>query len=309
LLKTNKKHGVLFFFLKLILFAGVVYLIYAQLSGIDEDKWKDFSIKNPLSLILAVILVVPNMWMVFMSWKITLKIMGLDGDKQRNIQSFFAGLVTGMLTPNMAGNFIGRLYYFDKKHRGTITFLTVLCNYAQMLATLIFGTLAILWVDEIYLVGSEAYLIWLVILSVTTALAFYFFFELPLKWFKRTKFLAISQSLIKEHPIFRWKLLSWSLSRNLVFTCQSALMLHAFGETLSFAMLLAICQIYFIAILVPSLFLGKLGVKEVISIGVLSTLGMNEFSIIFASLCIWFVNSLAPAALGLIMCNRSKEWN
>ena len=249
------------------------------------------------------------MWMVFMSWKITLKIMGLAEDKQRTLQSFFAGLVTGMLTPNMAGNFIGRLYYFEKKHRGTITFLTLLCNYAQMLATLIFGTLAIAWVGKIYLIGSDVYLIWLVILAVVGALAFYFFFELPLKWFKRTKFLAISQSLIKKHPDFRWKLLSWSLSRNVVFTCQSALMLHAFGETLSFEMILAICQIYFIAILVPSLFLGKLGVKEVISIGVLSTLGMNEFSIVFASLGIWFVNSLAPAALGLIICNRPKEWN
>lgn len=283
-------------------------MIYAQLSGIDEDKWEGFSIKNPYSLILVVILVVPNMWMVFMSWKITLSIMDLAEDNKRNVQSFFAGLVTGMLTPNMAGNFIGRLYYFEKKHRGTITFLTLLSNYAQLMATLIFGALAIFWVGEIYLIGSDTYLIALVMFAVVIALGLYFFVEQPLRWFKRSKFLAVSQSLLKENPIYRWKLLSWSLGRYLVFLLQSTLMLHAFGESITLEMMLAICQIYFITILVPSLFLGKLGVKEVISIGVLSTLGMNEFSIVFASLGIWFVNSLAPAALGLIICNRPKEW-
>lgn len=247
--------------------------------------------------------------MAFMNWKITLKIMQLASDKRRNRQSFFAGLVTGMLTPNMAGNFIGRLYYFEKQHRGTITFLTLLSNYAQLMATLVFGALAIFWVGEIYLIGREPYLICLVMVTIVIALGFYFFLEHPLKWFKRTKFLAVSQSLLKNHPSYRWELLAWSLGRYLVFASQSALMLHAFGETLSVEMMGAICQVYFITILVPSLFLGKLGVKEVISISVLGTLGMNEFAIVFGSLSIWLMNSLAPAALGLIICNRPKEWN
>ena len=244
-----------------------------------------------------------------MNWKITLEIMELADDKRRNRQSFFAGLVTGMLTPNMAGNFIGRLYYFEKKHRGTITFLTLLSNYAQLMATLIFGGLAIFFVGEIYLIGNDAYFVWLAIVAIVIAFGFYFFLEKPLKWFKRTKFLAVSQSLLRKHPIYRWKLLAWSLGRYLVFTLQFALILHAFGEELSFEMIFAICQVYFITILVPSLFLGKLGVKEYISIGILGALGMNEFSIVFGSLGIWFVNSLAPAALGLLIAKRPTEWN
>ena len=84
-------------------------------------------------------------------------------------------------------------------------------------------------------------------------------------------------------------------------------MLHAFGEVWSFELIIAIWQVYLITTMFPSLFLGKLGVKEAISVGILGMLGFNELSIFFASLIIWFVNSMGPALVGLIICDRPKE--
>ncbi len=289
------------------MFAVVGYVIYLQFEGIEANKWEDFSIKNPFSFIVAIVLVVPNMWMAFMKWKVILQLLGIANDKKRNVHSFFAGLVTGMITPNMMGNFIGRFYYFDKEHRGTITFLTMVANFAQLLATLIFGLVAVFAVGEIYQFGDSWQLLAVFVLGCVLSFVFYFFLELPLKWFKRSKFLAISQSILKENPRFRWDLIWWSTGRFLVFTLQSSLVLHAFGETWSFELIIAIWQVYLITTMVPSLFLGKLGVKEAISLGVLGALGMNEFSIIFASLIIWFVNSMGPALVGLIICDRPKE--
>lgn len=307
MLKSNKKQSVIFFFIKLILFAAVIFLIYSQINRIDAGKWQDFAIKRPFSLIIAVLLVFPNMWLALMQWKITLKVMDLASDRKRTIHSFFAGLLTGMLTPNMAGNFIGRFYYFDKEHRGTITFLTILSNFSQLLATLLFGVIAVFAVGEIYQIGDSWQLKSLFIFGCTVALFVYFFIEKPLRWFKRTSFLAMSQTILKKHPRFRWDLIWWSMARFLVFTIQSSLVLHSFGETWSVELILAIWQVYLITIMVPSLFLGKLGVKEVISLSILGALGLNEYSIIFASLIIWFVNSMAPALLGLLICDRRKE--
>lgn len=286
---------------------AVGYLIYSQLNRIEPEKWEDFSIKRPFSLLIAIVLVVPNMWMAFMKWKITLKLLEIDEDRKRNVHSFFAGLVTGMLTPNMVGNFIGRLYYFKNEHRGTITFLTLVSNYAQLLATLIFGLVAVFVVGEVHRLGDSWQLMSAFILGCVAAFLFYFFIELVLKWFKRSRFLSISRAILKENPMYRWKMIGWSIARFMVFTLQFSLVLHAFGETLSFELILAIWQVYLITIMVPSLFLGKLGVKEAISIGVLGALGLNELSIFFSSLIIWFVNSLGPALIGLIICDRPKK--
>jgi hypothetical protein len=289
------------------LFALVGYVIYSQLNGIDPEKWKDFSIKNPFSFIVAIVLVIPNMWMAFMKWKVTLQVMEIANDKKRNTHSFFAGLVTGMLTPNMMGNFIGRFYYFDKEYRGTITFLTSVANFAQLLATLIFGLIAVFTVGEIYQMGDSWQLMSVFLLGCILAFLTYFFLERPLKWFKQSKFLGMSQTILRVNPRYRWNMIWWSMGRFLVFTFQSSLMLHAFGEVWSFELIIAIWQVYLITTMFPSLFLGKLGVKEAISVGILGMLGFNELSIFFASLIIWFVNSMGPALVGLIICDRPKE--
>lgn len=307
MLKTNKKQSVIFFFLKLILFVAVGYIIYSQLSRVEPEKWQNFEVIHPISLIVAIVLVVPNIWMVFVKWKITLKLLELKEDKRRNVHSFFAGLVTGMLTPNMVGNFIGRLYYFPAQHRGTITFLTLVSNYAQLLSTVFFGMIAILLAGEVYGLGKSWQLVSAFAVAGFMAFWAYFLVDIVLKWFKRSRFLAISRSILKENPSYRWKMIGWSAFRFLVFTTQFALVLHAFGEELSHELIVAIWQVYLITIMVPSLFLGKLGVKEAVSVAILGGLGMNEFSILFASLIIWFVNSMSPALLGLLICGRPKK--
>lgn len=273
----------------------------------EPEKWENFSVKRPVSLIIAVVLVIPNMWMAFKKWKITLKLLEIDDDRKRNVHSFFAGLVTGMLTPNMVGNFIGRLYYFPTHHRGTITFLTLVSNYAQLLATLFFGIIAVFVAGEVYQLGDSWQLISTFALGGFLAFLAYFLVEIVLKWFKRSRFLRMSRSILKENPSYRWKMINWSAFRFLVFTTQFALVLNAFGEELSILLIIAIWQVYLITIMVPSLFLGKLGVKEAISLGILGTLGMNEISILFASLIIWFVNSMGPALLGLVICDRPER--
>ena len=275
--------------------------------GIESEKWDDFSIKRPFSLVVAIVLVIPNMWMAFMKWKITLKLLEIDHDKKRNVHSFFAGLVTGMLTPNMVGNFIGRLYYFETRHRGTITFLTLVSNYAQLLATVFFGMIATFVAGEVYQLGDSWQVMSVFVTGSIVAFFCYFFIELALKWFKRSRFLKISRAILKENPMYRWKMIWWSTMRFMVFTLQFSLVLHAFGESWSIELILAIWQVYFITIMVPSLFLGKLGVKEFISLGILGALGLNDFAIVFSSLIIWFVNSMAPALLGLVICDRPEK--
>lgn len=282
-------------------------MLFKQFNGVDDNTWRNFKFARPWALILAVVLVFPNIWFACVKWKSTLRVMNLGGERSRTVQSFFAGVVMGMITPNMLGNFIGRFYYFDKEHRPTITILTMFSNFAQLLATLIFGVVSALILGEIYLVGKgEAILGLLIGVAVFAFLAF-FFADRILDLFKKRISIYKSRELLKKHSLYRWELIGYSMLRFFIFTLQFSLVMYSFGEDYSIQLILSIWQVYMITLLIPSLFFGKLGIKEYVAVTVLGALGMNEFSILFTSLIIWFINSLSPTLVGLIICKSPKR--
>jgi hypothetical protein len=304
LLKTNQNRKNIFLLAKLILFAGVIYVLYSQISQFDEEAWSSFSLKRPLSFILAIILVVPNIWLAFYKWKVTLLTIDVDSDSKTRIQSFFAGVVTGMLTPNMIGNFIGRFYYFDKKHRLQITAFTMLSNFAQFLASVTFGTIAILIIGELLVLKDSHQMATWLFAVVIVAYLIYFFVDNFLARFRKREFAYEFKRILKSNRTYRLKILALSYSRFAIFTLQFSLMLNSFGADWNLTLIASIWQVYLIAMLVPSLFLGKIGVKESIALFVLGGLGLNDVSILFSSLIIWFVNSMSPALLGFVVCRN-----
>ena len=169
---------------KLILFIGVLFLVYWQVSKFDKDSWDSFKITNPLSFIVAIIFVFPNIWLAYYKWKTTLKLVAPSEKGKVIRQSFFAGVVTGMLTPNMVGNFIGRFYYFQRAQRIPIILFTLLSNYAQFLASLSFGWFAIIIVGKIYSIEPSKSLLVFLGAGVVFAYLIYFFIDNFLNRFK-----------------------------------------------------------------------------------------------------------------------------
>ncbi|MFT6922553.1 MAG: hypothetical protein ACJA1C_001558 [Crocinitomicaceae bacterium] len=308
MLKTKKNQKNIFLFVKLILFTGVLYVLYSQINQFDKNEWAAFHLVNPISFVVAVLLVYPNIWLAYMKWKLTLSTIGTDSDKKTRVQSFFAGIVTGILTPNMIGNFIGRFYYFERKHRSQIITFTLLCNFAAFIASVTFGTLAVLFMGRILVLKESHQLVTWLFACVLIAYIFYFFIDNLLARFKKKEFASDFKKILKKNRWYRVKILGLSYSRFIIFTLQFSLMLHAFGAELNFILIGSIWQVYLITMLVPSLFLGKIGVKEAIALAILGQLEINEFSILFASLIIWFVNTISPALIGFIICrDKAKE--
>jgi hypothetical protein len=307
LLKTKKNQKNIFLFVKLILFTGVLYVLYSQINQFDKNEWATFHLVNPISFVVAVLLVYPNIWLAYMKWKLTLSTIGTDSDKKTRVQSFFAGIVTGILTPNMIGNFIGRFYYFERKHRSQIITFTLLCNFAAFIASVTIGTLAVLLMGEILVLKESHQLITWLFACVLIAYIFYFFIDNLLARFRKKEFAYNFKKILKENRWYRFKILGLSYSRFIIFTLQFSLMLHAFGAELNFILIGSIWQVYLITMLVPSLFLGKIGVKEAIALEILGQLDINDFSILFASLIIWFVNTISPALIGFIICRDKAK--
>lgn len=304
LLKTIKFHKNLFFFIKLILFCGVLIVLYKQIVNFDKKNWEEFRLNNWGTFFVAIVLVFPNIWISYLKWVLTIKVIGVRSSKELQIQSFFAGIVTGMLTPNMLGNFIGRFYYFDNSKRKDITLFTMLSNFAQFIASITFGWISVVLLDGVLMIKESRQLILLIGVGVVISYLCYFYGENFLLRIRKVRFSHHLKNILTLNRTYRPKLLVLSVLRFLIFTTQFSLMLNAFGETIDLEMILAIWQVYLITMLIPSLFLGKIGIKESISLFILGGLGMNAVSILFASLCIWCLNSLLPALVGLIVCKR-----
>lgn len=266
--------------------------------------WENFELRSPMALIVAVLLVALNIGLVYAQWKITLEVVAPSTDRSIKSQSFFAGLVTGMLTPNMIGNFIGRLYYFERDKRTAIILFTLLANYTQFLASLTFGWIAVVVVGDMMFLTESRFALLMLGCGVIISYLLYFFIDNFLIRFKRRSYFVRFRDLLKKDRLFRMKLLGLGLARFVIFTTQFSLVLNAFGEKIDLDSIMAIWQVYLLTMLVPSLILGKIGVKESISLLILTSIGMNEFSILFSSLIIWFVNSLSPALMGLLICKR-----
>ena len=116
--------------------------------------------------------------------------------------SFFAGLITGLLTPNMVGNFVGRLYYFHKDSRLAITSLTLVSNYAQFIVTLTLGTISVIVTGQFFGLGKNEYIIGLLLLATLSGFLFYFKLEYLLSRFFKKEQGKILMDLLTSKTCF-----------------------------------------------------------------------------------------------------------
>ena len=281
----------------------VIFFFYFQFKKINWSN-QTIYVENPFFLLLVLLLVPVNWFFEWRKWRLTLSVADINAKPATKIHAFFAGIVTGMLTPNMLGNFIGRIYYFDRNHRITLVVLTLVTNYAQFIASIFLGIIALLILNKSPWDLDIAQLNWVFISLAIFFLLIYFNFEWVFKYIKRkTRMYPLIRNL-QRRRVFRWKILGLSMLRHAIFTLQFSLMLSAFGEDFSFQNMLWIWQFYLWLTLAPSLFLGKLAIRESVAIWVLTAAGMGELTIVISSFLIWVFNLLLPTVIGLFIFKR-----
>lgn len=292
----------------MILLIGVSYLLYMQLTKVELSSWKNLKLNNPLFAIFSFLLVSLNWFLEWLKWKLTLETIKTNTSHQVNFRAFMAGIATGLITPNMLGNFIGRIYYFKRKLRPSIILLTLVSNFAQFLASLIFGILSILFLRETPL-GIELALIVLVLFPlILFFIAAYFHFE-KVKWplFKsRNRYIRLVK-LIKEHKQLRFQFFILSITRHFVFTLQFWLLFNAFEDAINLDTFFWIWQIFLWTTIIPSLWFGKLVIRESIALLVLGSIGFGQVEILTTSILIWIINLALPSLISIFICRKKQS--
>lgn len=303
MVKAIKNKKIVLVFFKMIAFIVLLYFLYQTLKKVD---WNFHSnpIKNYFWFVLAFSLIPLNWFFEWKKWQETLRFTSLETTDQRAFQSFCAGIITGMLTPNMQGNFIGRIYYFERKNRIDLIGSTLISNYGQFLMSLLFGVLGLVFLQETPLRQGFYLVLFIFLIALLLFLLAFFSVEHFSRFFRNKKGLRSYFLKLKSKPSFRWRILYFSFLRYLVFVVQFCTLLLAFGVPFSIELIAWIFQVYLWVTISPSLFLGKLAIRESISLWVLSFAGLAQQSILLASLSVWVFNLFIPTIFAIFISKK-----
>ncbi len=309
MIKAKKNIEVFTFLLKILLFFALVWLFFNQIKRIDWSTWSDVTLQSPFLLVVVIILVFVNWGFEFAKWNVVLGFSGVRTSWKIRFRSFLAGIITGLLTPNMIGNFIGRMFYFQRRDRVAVVLLTLFANAAQFLASIFFGLIALFWLGipgKDFAWSHEGFMIATILFFSLLTLLYLKFECIPLKLVTGNKYVRRIIPLMKRRSFFRVKLLLLSIARHFIFSLQYWLLLKTFGLEIDLHWFGWIWQVFFWATLIPSLWFGKLVIRESMALWILAPLTGNPALILFASVFLWILNQAVPAATGIPYLRTQK---
>ncbi len=302
-----KNKRIIFLFIKISLSILIGTILYFQLQKINFNDLSQFKIHSIPHLIFAFLLIPINWGLEFIKWKITVNKIIQPDESISQTNSFFAGLITGIITPNMIGNFVGRLFYFKRKYRPLIILTTSFTNYTQFFASMFFGVFSILILNNSPIGELNFSLKTLFFSTLIFLLIIGLFFEkIPISKFQKYTSLKSLKERFEVFKYYKPIIFILSLTRHFIFSIQFLFLIKSFSLQFEFHNILWIWQIYFWTTLIPSLWFGKLFIRESVALVILTSVGLNEFTVLASSISLWIMNLGIPSlvAIGFTKMNN-----
>lgn len=242
-----------------------------------------------------------NWFFEILKWKILVSAISNISFKSAAIQSLTAHAVA-IFTPNRVGDFGAKMLFFETKYFKRIAGLNLLNNIAQMSATIAFGILGLVFVNTAIfpLIETHQFYFWLAF-SLSIA-----FFLLMFKMYNAKYFNQLKANLFLAKNKKK-KLFIFAFVRYLFFSHQYFFIGWVLGWEVSyFTAMPFIFVLYFIASILPSIFVLDSALKAGIGVYLFSTIGVSSFIIISIATLMWLLNFALPAMIGNILMYKTK---
>lgn len=269
-------------------------------------------------LLVSVILIPVNWGIEALKWRLIVQPFERIHFK-RAFKGVLSGVTTSLVFPNRIGEFLGRIAHIDFEHRWQGFAMSLLGSMAQLGVTLSFGGVAYILFE--YVFGFDPfslldlqiiYPLRLVILISVVLTAFLFVYPRTLKWIIsrmfRKRFGEEGVSFLDNYnSIYISAILLLSVLRYLVFWSQYMLVFSAFGAEITAAQGLILIPLLFLAIAAtPSFSIGEIGIREFYALALVSTIGLEELSIMGSTLLIWIFNIFLPSMVGWVFLWKAR---
>ena len=218
----------------------------------------------------------------------------------KSIEQCLGSLTVSLLTPNRIGEYGAKALYYTSRLRKRVLFINLISNLLQMLVTVVFGIIGILLFSQsqnlhinglkfinILLIGIASCIFIILIIRKT---------NIKIRGFSLQKIklfiIEFSKKSLALGAVF-------SLLRYLIFSFQFYYLLLLFGVEISYleAMQL-ITSMYFLASIIPSIFLFDVVIKGSVALYVFSLIGINDLIILSIVTCMWILNFVLPSIIG-----------
>jgi hypothetical protein len=298
LIKTNYFQSKLMLLFKGILLCFFLYFLLSRSQKLDISK---IDIENYWALLACFSLTPLNWFFEWIKWQMILKQLD-EQDNKFNFKAFASGIISSFLTPSLSGNFLGRMLFYDKSKRWRITVFSSIANFSQFLVSIFFGLFAFAFLKESVSFKFNFY----VFISSSIVLMFLYFFGERIAVKIPINRIQLWCNIIQKSPS-RLTLLVLSFMRFLIFVLQYILALKAFGLAIEFEIIHLILIVFLLITLSPSLFFGKIMVRESIAVFIFSMFGYETTPVIFASFTTWFFNLFLTAVVALFIVKKTSR--
>ena len=291
---SNKTKQYLTLIIKLVIVFGAFYFIYDKLAHDDKLSWKQFSdiLQHKFTvgwILFMLCFSILNRFLEILKWKnlvlVIEKISLYTATKQ-----VLAGVTAGLFTPNGIGEYAGKALYFPKSEPNACLFLNLICNGIQMVLSIIFGLIGLLYLG---------YTLYFFILLGIGFLVITFLFltkNANIKGYSIALFLdKIAEIPKKIHQ----KNILLAIARYLTFSHQYYFLFLVFGVDVDYLTLMAtITTVYFIASSLPSFQFLDFVVKGGVALWFFDKLNIDEYIVLFISTFMWLFNVVLPVVIG-----------
>lgn len=291
---SNKTKQYLTLIIKLVIVFGAFYFIYDKLAHDDKLSWKQFSDilqhKFTISWILFMLFFsILNRFLEILKWKnlvlVLEKISLFTATKQ-----VLAGVTAGLFTPNGIGEYAGKALYFTKAETKRVLFLNLICNGIQMVLTIVFGLIGLLYL------GYTMYFFILIGIGFLILTFLFLTKNANIKGYSIALFLEKIAEIPKK---IHQKNILLAIARYLTFSHQYYFLFLLFGVEINYFTLMAtITAVYFIASSLPSFQFLDFVVKGGVAIWFFDKLNIDEYIVLFISTFMWLLNVVLPVAIG-----------
>ena len=290
----NSTKQFLIFIIKLAIVGGAFYFIYNQLANNDKLDWQQFIVlfkKNWsfFGILFLLLLSFFNRYFEILKWQnlvsVIKKISVGTASKQ-----VLGALTAGIFTPNGIGEYAGKALFFEKSQTKKIVFLNLICNGIQLVLSVFFGVLGLLYL------GFTIWVLAIIGLFIFLFAIFYFSKKIQIKGYSiETLIDKINEIPRKIHQ----KNILLAVARYLVFSHQYYFLFLAFDVHLPyFTMMATITAVYFLASSLPTFQFLDFAVKGSVAVYFFGLLHINEWIVIFISTLMWFLNIVLPVVIG-----------
>lgn len=314
---SGSMKGILFNILKIIIAVGLLGYIVLKVNFreiIEALKNIDISL-----LTIAAVLVIPNIFLQYLKWKITCKYLLNEISHKKIFLSLFYGFSGGVFTPARIGEYFGRAVAFRDKSLLQVTIATFIDKLFPLMVVVSCGSLAsILFLHyyyhvSVYLTGS-----FFILLAALFYFAYMFMLD-PRFWnsvlftriSKHPKFQKFLDNIVilkKLDRIFSTKMVLISIGFYVCYIFQFALLAAAFTHHTDYIHYIwAGNLIIFSKSIIPPVSLGELGIREGASIFFLQQFGESAVAGFNASIFLFFINVLIPSITGLLLLFRKND--